>query len=65
VIFPWPSKDRRQEAISDARREKERSRSDLAHAAAIEMDLETLTGPHKVPHWRGDVNGQVGSAAGP
>ena len=65
MIFPWPSKDRRQEAISDARREKEQSRSDLAHAAAIEMDLETMTGPHKVMHWRGDLNGQVGSAAGP
>ena len=58
MIFPWPSRKLRQEAIIDARREKEQSRSDLAHAAAIEMDLERLAGPHRIiPVVRADLNG--------
>lgn len=42
VLFPWPSRHQRQEAVSDARREKERSRSSAAHAAAVERDITRM-----------------------
>jgi hypothetical protein len=42
AIFPWPSRGSRRAAISDARREKERSRSSAAHAAVISRDIEHM-----------------------
>ena len=42
MLLPWQSRHQRQEAISDARREKERSRSSAAHAAVIRQDIERL-----------------------
>ena len=42
AIFPWPSRQQRQAAVADARREKERSRSAAVHAAAIEQDITRL-----------------------
>lgn len=42
VLFPWPSRQRRQEAIGQARDQKERSRSSAAHAALIERDIERM-----------------------
>lgn len=42
MLLPWQSRHQRQEAISDARREKERSRSSAAHAAAIRQDIERM-----------------------
>ena len=40
MIFPWPSRKLRQEAISIARREKERSRAGAAQAADLLAQLE-------------------------
>lgn len=42
VIFPWPSRQLRQEAISNARREKEQSQSAAAQAAIIQRDIERI-----------------------
>jgi len=42
VLLPWPTRHQRQEAISDARREKERSQSSAVHAAVIERDIERM-----------------------
>ena len=42
VLLPWAPRQQRREAISDARREKERSRSSAAHAAMIEQDIERM-----------------------
>lgn len=42
VLLPWQSRHQRQEAISDARREKERSQSGARHAAAIQRDIERM-----------------------
>lgn len=42
MLLPWASRQQRQEAISDARREKERSRSSAARAAMIERDIERM-----------------------
>jgi len=42
LIFPWPSREQRQAAISDARDQKERSRVSAGHATAIERDIERL-----------------------
>jgi len=39
VLLPWPSRQQRQAAISSARAEKEQSQARLAHAAAIEQDI--------------------------
>jgi hypothetical protein len=42
MILPWPSRESRQEAITAARHEKERSRSGARHAAGIERDIERI-----------------------
>lgn len=42
MLFPWPSKQERQAAISAARTEKEQSRDRLAHAAVIEHDINRI-----------------------
>lgn len=42
MLLPWPSRHQRREAISDARRQKERSRAGAAHAAGIERDIERI-----------------------
>jgi hypothetical protein len=42
MLLPWPARRQRQEAISDARREKERSQSSARHAATIEQDIERI-----------------------
>lgn len=42
MLLPWPARRQRQEAISDARREKERSQSSAAHAAVIERDIARM-----------------------
>ena len=42
VIFPWPGREQRQEAISRARDQKERSRQGADHAAEIERDITAM-----------------------
>jgi len=42
MLLPWAPRRQRQEAISDARREKERSRSSAMHAAVIERDIARM-----------------------
>jgi hypothetical protein len=42
VLLPWPPRQQRREAISDARRERERSQSSAAHAAVIERDIARM-----------------------
>ena len=42
MIFPWPSKDSRQEAITDARREKELSRRGATVAADLRAEIEKM-----------------------
>ena len=42
MIFPWPSRKLRQEAIMDARREKEQSRLGAAQAAALQAQVEQM-----------------------
>jgi hypothetical protein len=42
VLLPWASRQQRQAAISDARREKERSLSSAVHAAVIERDIARM-----------------------
>ena len=42
VLLPWPSRASRQQAITAARDQKERSRSGAAHAAAIERDITRM-----------------------
>jgi hypothetical protein len=42
MLLPWPPRYQRREAISDARREKERSRSSAAHAAVIGRDITRM-----------------------
>jgi hypothetical protein len=42
MLLPWPARRQRQEAISDARREKERSQSSARHAATIEQDIARM-----------------------
>jgi hypothetical protein len=42
MLLPWPARHERREAVSDARREKERSQSGAAHAAVIERDIARM-----------------------
>ena len=42
VILPWPSRTSRQQAITAARDQKERSRAGADHAAAIERDITAM-----------------------
>jgi transcription elongation GreA/GreB family factor len=42
MLVPWTPRQQRRDAISDARREKERSRSSAAHAATIERDIARM-----------------------
>jgi len=42
MIFPWPSRALRQEAVSDARREKELSRLSARHAADLQEQIEQM-----------------------
>jgi hypothetical protein len=42
MVFPWPSRQSRQAAITAARHEKERSRTSARHAAAIQRDIERI-----------------------
>jgi hypothetical protein len=42
VIFPWPARHVRQEAILDARREKELSQDSARRAAVIERDITRI-----------------------
>jgi hypothetical protein len=42
VLLPWPLRHQRRQAISDARREKERSQSGARHAAVIEQDIQRM-----------------------
>ena len=46
VIFPWESRESRQEAISRARREKERSLASDADAAVVRTQIEEMTAEH-------------------
>ena len=39
VLLPWPSRASRQQAITAARDQKERSRQGASHAAEIERDI--------------------------
>ena len=40
--FPWPARNRRQEAIAAARGEKERSQAGARHAAVIQQQIERM-----------------------
>ena len=42
VIFPWPSRHQRREAIGRARTQKEASRLTATRAATIEADIEQI-----------------------
>jgi hypothetical protein len=42
MLLPWAPRQQRQEAIREARREKERSRLEAAHAAMIERDITRM-----------------------
>ena len=42
MIFPWDSKPVRQEAITDARREKELSRQGATQAADLRAEIEKM-----------------------
>jgi transcription elongation GreA/GreB family factor len=56
VLLPWPGRQQRREAISDARREKERSRSSAAHAAVIERDIARMA---EANHFAQIIAGQI------
>jgi hypothetical protein len=42
VIFPWPARHRRLQAIADATAEKNRSRAGAVRAAVIQQDIERM-----------------------
>ena len=42
VIFPWPSRKLRQEAISNATQEKEQSQASAVHAADLQAQIERM-----------------------
>jgi hypothetical protein len=42
MLLPWPSRQQRQEAIGAARHEREQAQARLAHATAIENDLDRM-----------------------
>jgi hypothetical protein len=44
VIFPWPSRQSRREAVTLARVEKERSRLGAAAAASLRAEIERMAG---------------------
>ena len=46
MIFPWPTRQQRQEAIGVARREKERSQAGAALAAGVSAEIEKLAVEH-------------------
>lgn len=46
MIFPWESRESRQEAISRARHEKEQSLAAAAAAAIIKAQIERMTTEH-------------------
>ena len=46
MIFPWESRESRQQAISRARHEKERSLAGAAEAAVIRTQIEQMTTAH-------------------
>ena len=46
VVFPWPSRESRQAAIRDARREKEQSQADATLAVGISAEIEKLAVEH-------------------
>jgi len=46
VIFPWPSRESRQAAIRDARREKERSQAGATLAAGVSAQIRQMTSEH-------------------
>ena len=56
MLLPWPARRQRQEAISDARREKERSQSSASHAAVIQRDIERLAERN---HFAASIAGQI------
>ena len=56
MLLPWPSRQQRQEAISDAQREKERSRSSALHAAAIEQEITRMA---EVNHFAASIAEQI------
>lgn len=42
VIFPWPAKHERKQAIESARREKEISQANVAYARALENQFQRI-----------------------
>jgi len=42
MVFPWPSKHERREAVADARRQKEVSEEGARHAEAIQQQLRRM-----------------------
>ena len=44
MLFPWPSRQSRQEAITQARVEKERSRLGATQAADLRAQIERIAG---------------------
>jgi len=42
MLLPWPSRQQRREAIGAARHEKEQAQARLAHANAIENDIDRM-----------------------
>ena len=47
MIFPWPSRKLRQEAIMNARREKEQSRLGAAQAADLQAQVRQAAGSRR------------------
>jgi hypothetical protein len=43
MIFPWPARSERREAIAAAAAEKERSRKGAARASALQRDIQRMT----------------------
>lgn len=43
VLFPWPARSERREAVSAARGEKEHSRAQAGHAASVGRQIRRLT----------------------
>ncbi len=42
LLLPWPLRQQRRQAISDARGQKEQSLAGAVHAAAIEQDITRM-----------------------
>lgn len=48
MLFPWPDRPQRRDAIASAEREKRRSQAAAGRAAAVEADLRRLAEQN---HW--------------